>query len=91
MTNREINLNKNKTYTFKVVVEPDDDRWFAYCPALHTKGAATWGYTQEEALKNIREVVEMTVETMLEDNEPIPVIDLVKPSPLRYLLRSTYV
>ncbi|MEO5359074.1 MAG: type II toxin-antitoxin system HicB family antitoxin [Nitrospirota bacterium] len=72
MVNHEVNLIKNKTYTFKVVIEPDEDRWFAYCPALHTKGAATWGYTQEEALKNIHEVVEMTVETMIEDNEPIP-------------------
>ena len=23
-----------KTYTFKVIVEPDEDRWHAYCPAL---------------------------------------------------------
>jgi len=23
-----------KTYTFRVVVEPDEDRWFACCPAL---------------------------------------------------------
>lgn len=67
MANHEINLKNSKTYTFKVVVEPDEDRWFAYCPALHTKGAATWGYTQEEALKNIREVLEMTVESIIED------------------------
>ncbi|MEO5361700.1 MAG: type II toxin-antitoxin system HicB family antitoxin [Nitrospirota bacterium] len=65
MVNHEVNLNKNKTFTFKVVIEPDEDRCFAYCPVLHRKGAATWGYTQEEALKNIREVVEMTVETMI--------------------------
>ena len=55
-----------KTYTFRVVVEPDEDRWFAYCPVLEDKGGATWGYTKEEALKNIREVVEMTVESMIE-------------------------
>jgi hypothetical protein len=32
-----ISLNRRaamKTYTFKVVVEPDEDRWHAYCPAL---------------------------------------------------------
>lgn len=63
-----------KTYLFKVVVEEDpfeDGRmaYHAYCPAL--KGTSTWGYTMEEALKNIREVVEMTIESMREHGEPI--------------------
>ena len=61
-----------KTYTFKVVVEPDEDRWHAYCPALLQKGGATWGYTEKEALKNIREVVQMVVESLLEHGDPIP-------------------
>jgi len=26
-----------KTYIFKVVVEPDEDRWHAYCPVLEDK------------------------------------------------------
>jgi predicted RNase H-like HicB family nuclease len=49
------------TYTFKVVVEPDEDRWRAYCPVLEDQGAATWGYTRDGALQHIREVVEMIV------------------------------
>jgi predicted RNase H-like HicB family nuclease len=61
-----------KTYTFTVIVEPDEDRWHAYCPALESQGAATWGYTREEALKHIDEVLHMVVEAMLEDNERIP-------------------
>ena len=62
-----------KTDLFRVVVEPDEDRWFAYCPVLEDKGAATWGYTQEEGLKkNIREVVEMTIGSMIGHGEPIP-------------------
>ena len=60
------------TYAFKVVVEPDEDRWFACCPMLEKYGAAPWGYTKEEALKHIREVVEMVVEELIEDEEPIP-------------------
>ena len=64
-----------KTYIFKVEIEEDpfDDgtiAYHAYCPSL--KGASTWGYTKEEALRNIREVVEMTVESMVEHGEPIP-------------------
>ncbi len=61
-----------KTYTFKVVVEPDADRWHAYCPALEHYAAATWGYTREDAYKNIQELVEMIVEGMTEDGVPIP-------------------
>jgi predicted RNase H-like HicB family nuclease len=61
-----------QTYTFKVIVEPDEDRWHAYCPALQQYGAATWGYTREEALKHINEVVEMVVDELREDNIPIP-------------------
>ena len=60
-----------KTYVFRVVVEPDEDRWVAYCPVLEKIGGATWGYTQEEALANIRDVVQMTVESMVEHGEPI--------------------
>ena len=37
-----------KTYSFKVVVEPDEDAqghsaWYAYCPALESVGGATSG------------------------------------------------
>lgn len=58
-----------KTYLFRVVVEPDEDRWHAYCPALEEKGAATWGYTEEEALKNIQEVVHMVVRSLIRHGE----------------------
>jgi predicted RNase H-like HicB family nuclease len=61
-----------KTYTFKVVVEPDEDRWHAYCPALVRQGAATWGSTQEEAVRHIEEVVKMVVESLIEHGEPVP-------------------
>ena len=61
-----------KTYKYRVVVVPDEDRWFAYCPALEAKGGATWGYTREEAIKNIREVLKMTLESMSRHGESIP-------------------
>lgn len=62
-----------RSYLFKVIIEPDEDRWFAHCPVLEEKGAATWGYTQEEALKNIKEVLEMTVRSMAKHGEALPV------------------
>ena len=61
-----------KTYVFKVIVEPDEDRWSAYCPALLEQGAATWGTTKEEALKHVQEVVQMVVESLAEHGDPIP-------------------
>lgn len=61
-----------KTYTFKVVVEPDEDRWYAFCPALHQFGAATWGETRKEASRHIHEVVALIVEELREDGIAIP-------------------
>ena len=61
-----------KTYVFRIVVEPDEDRWFAYAPLLKTQGAATWGYTREEAFKHIAEVVLMTVMSMVRHGESVP-------------------
>ena len=64
--------NKVATYAFEVVVEPDEDLWHAYCPALERHGAATWGHTREEALRHIEEVVRLVVESMIEHGEAIP-------------------
>jgi predicted RNase H-like HicB family nuclease len=66
-----------KTYSFKVVIEPDEDAqgnpaWHAYCPALVDVGAATSGRTRDEALKNINEVVRMIVQEFIEEGTPLP-------------------
>jgi predicted RNase H-like HicB family nuclease len=66
-----------KTYSFKVVLEPDEDAqgnpaWYAYCPALENVGAATSGRTREEALNNINEVVRMIVQEFIEEGKPLP-------------------
>ena len=61
-----------KTYNFRIIVEPDEDGWIAYCPALVDKGAATGGATREEAFENIQEVLQMVVESLIELGVPIP-------------------
>lgn len=69
-----------RSYTFKVVLEKDkwpdeSDKkavWRAFVPALEQKGAATWGATKEEALKNIQEVLQMVIEEMIEEGEALP-------------------
>jgi predicted RNase H-like HicB family nuclease len=61
---------KVKTYLFKVVLEEDpfeDGRmaYHAYCPVL--KGASTWGYSREEALKNIKDAIVGCLESLAEE------------------------
>lgn len=70
------------TYTFKVVVEADEDRWRAFCPALEAQGAATWGYSRKEALQHIREVLEMIVAELVEEGKPVPASATVSEDPL---------
>ena len=70
------------TYTFRIVVEPDEDRWRAYAPALEAQGASTWGYTREEALANIREVLEMIVGELAEEGRSVPADVAVSEEPL---------
>jgi predicted RNase H-like HicB family nuclease len=60
-----------KTHVFEISVEQDEDgRWAAECPSL--PGCATWGRTREEAIRNIREAVEVYIEDLLESGESVP-------------------
>ena len=45
-----------------VIVEKDEEGYFVYCPQL--KGCHTQGETLEEALQNIRECVDLYLETL---------------------------
>jgi len=57
-------------YIYRVVIEPDGDRYHAEIPAL--VGCYSWGYTYEEALKNIKEALELWLEVKKQAGEPIP-------------------
>ena len=50
----------------------DEDRWFARVPGLESQGAAARGDTRDEALRNIQEVAQMVIESLLEDGKPLP-------------------
>jgi len=63
-------------YIFEVVIEPDEDRYHAYCSSL--KGCRTWGHTEEEAYKNIKEALELYLEALIDEGDPIPGIGVVK-------------
>ncbi|MBI4787263.1 MAG: type II toxin-antitoxin system HicB family antitoxin [Chloroflexi bacterium] len=58
-------------YQFTVVIEPDDEGFHAYVPAL--PGCHTFGATVEEARTNIIEAMELHIASMKEDGESVPV------------------
>lgn len=51
---------KKQNLTFSVIVEKDDDGYFAECREL--QGCYVQGKTYEEVMKNIKEVIELHVE-----------------------------
>ncbi len=59
------------TYQFTVVIEPDENGFHAYVPTL--PGCHTFGETIDETRKNIAEAIELHVESMAADGEPIPI------------------
>jgi predicted RNase H-like HicB family nuclease len=61
--------------TYPVVIEREKEGYFVTCPTLH--GCSTQGDTIEEALTNIREAIEVYVESLLADKEEVPMSDLV--------------
>jgi predicted RNase H-like HicB family nuclease len=67
-------------YQMPVFVEKDN-KWFsAFCPSL--QGCYAQGRTLEQALKNIREVIELHIEDRIKEKEAIPVRKLVSLSAL---------
>jgi len=55
----------------QVVIYPSEDGfWVAECPSL--PGCISQGESKEKALNNIKEAIELYIETLTEDNLPIP-------------------
>lgn len=64
-----------KNYRFSVVIERDEEGYFAYCPGL--QGCYSQGSTYEEALENIQDAIQLHVTDRLESGEEIPQIGLI--------------
>jgi predicted RNase H-like HicB family nuclease len=50
-----------------VVIEKDEYGYYAYCPQL--EGCHTQGDSLEEVLSNIKEAIELYIETLSEDEK----------------------
>jgi predicted RNase H-like HicB family nuclease len=61
-----------KFYSFQIVIEKEaeDEGYYAYSPTL--PGCFSNGKTIEEARRNIREAIELHVESLLDHSQNIP-------------------
>lgn len=54
-----------KTYTYRIIIEPDEDGYHGFAPLL--KGVHTSGKTIEETKKNLEEAIRCHLEGLLKD------------------------
>jgi len=55
----------------QVLLTPDEEGgWVVECPSL--PGCISQGETKEEALANIREAIDLYIETLKDEERPIP-------------------
>ena len=59
------------TLRVRIVVEPDDGRFHAYCPDF--RGLHVDGDTPDDALENAKQAASLYVTSLLKHHEPIPV------------------
>ncbi len=60
-----------KTFILKVALNKEvDSRWSASIPAL--PGCASWGFSPQEALDNIKDAAEIYIEDMRDAGEVLP-------------------
>ncbi len=57
-------------YRVSVVIEKDENGYFAFCPEL--KGCYTQGSSYEEVIENIKDAVKQHIIDRLEEKEDIP-------------------
>jgi len=59
-----------RTFRFPVIVEKDQEGFFAFCPEI--QGCYSQGNTYEEVLENIKDAIRLHLEDRLADGEEVP-------------------
>jgi predicted RNase H-like HicB family nuclease len=68
--------SSKQIYNYTILLEKEaDGGYHAFCPIL--KGCHSQGDTFEEAVQNITEAMELYLESLIADNQPIPKEDLI--------------
>lgn len=57
-------------YTYRIIIEPDGKYYHGYVPSL--PGCHTFGKTIDETKKNLREAIEVYIESLIDDKQKIP-------------------
>ena len=76
MNAKSMSTSEAKIYNYTVICEKESEGGYhAFCPVL--KGCYSQGDNFEEALVNITEAMELYIDSLLEDKEPIPEENLI--------------
>jgi len=76
MNAKSMSTSEQKIYNYTVIFEKESEGGYhAFCPVL--KGCHSQGDNFEEALVNITEAMELYIDSLLEDQEPIPEENLI--------------
>ncbi|MDP3875199.1 MAG: type II toxin-antitoxin system HicB family antitoxin [bacterium] len=59
-----------KSYTYRIIIEPDGKAYHGYAPALH--GCHTYGASIEETKKNIRDAITLYVQHLCDKGADVP-------------------
>jgi len=59
-----------KQYDFSIIIEQDDDGYFATCPEL--QGCYSQGKTYEEVVSNIKDAINLHLQDRISEKEKIP-------------------
>ena len=70
-----------KQYDFPVVIEQDENGYFAFCPEL--QGCYSQGDTYEETLNNIKDAINLHLQDRIAEKEEIPMVKSVSLSTIR--------
>lgn len=57
-------------YNLPIVIQKDEDGYYAYCPEL--QGCYTQGETYEEALANLKDAMALHIQDLLAQGETVP-------------------
>ncbi len=56
-------------YKISVVIEKDENGYFAFCPSI--QGCYTQGDTYEEVLENIKDAIKLNIEEMIAEGKEV--------------------
>ncbi len=73
-----------KQYDFPIIIQRDDDGYFATCPEL--QGCYSQGETYEETISNIKDAINLHLQDRISEKEEIPMSKSVSLSTIHVTL-----